>query len=212
MYCPSCSTKANEGAKFCKSCGMNLNIISQALNGVVGVADPIRDREYKKARKQISDGIQGSAIGAALLVAAVLGYFLVSNNTAVNLVALVLALAGMVKLFRSIGGIVDAKVGPKLIEPSLQPRSTGGLPASLPATPVANANRVSQRLSAGPARVGNPDTRPVALDNVLPTPLNLPASPMDPPLRQMTGRVNREHSSPLRKPDKEEDLMSKLRN
>ena len=33
MYCPSCSTKATEGAKFCKSCGMNLNIISQALTG-----------------------------------------------------------------------------------------------------------------------------------------------------------------------------------
>lgn len=211
MYCPSCSTKANEGAKFCKSCGMNLNIITQALNGVVGVTDPLRDREYKRARKQISDGIQGTAIGAALLVAAVLGYSFIPQNTAVYLVALVLALAGMVKLFRSIGGIVDAKVGPKLVEPSLQPRSTGGLSTSL-AAPASAGNRASQRLSQGQVKTANPDTRPVALDNVLPTPLNLPPSPMDPPARQMTGRVNREHSRPLRKPDKEEDLMSKLRN
>jgi hypothetical protein len=59
MYCPGCSTQANDGAKFCKSCGLNLSVITQALNGGMVVSDPIRDREFKRARKQISDGIHG---------------------------------------------------------------------------------------------------------------------------------------------------------
>src|SRR5256886_4127486 len=37
MFCPSCSTQSIEGAKFCKSCGMNLTIITQAISGSVVV-------------------------------------------------------------------------------------------------------------------------------------------------------------------------------
>ena len=69
MYCPGCSTQAAEGAKFCKSCGMNLSVVTQALSGGVSVSDPLRDREFKRARKQVSDGIQGLAIGSAVIVA-----------------------------------------------------------------------------------------------------------------------------------------------
>lgn len=211
MYCPSCSTKATEGGKFCKSCGMNLTIITQALTGsLVGAADPLRDREFKRARKEISEGIQGSAIGAALLIAAGLGYFLMPTHTAVYLAALVLALVGLVKLFRSVARILDAKVGSRLMEQ--QPRGTGGLsaPSASPVMPV--PSRVSQRLpGASPKPVG--ETRPVSLEHNSSTPSNLPPPPGEFPAgRPMTGRVNREHSSPLRRSDKEDDLMSKLRN
>ena len=41
---------------------MNLNIVTQALNGEVIVTDPLREREFKRARKQISDGIHGGAV------------------------------------------------------------------------------------------------------------------------------------------------------
>src|SRR6185503_8283439 len=131
MFCPSCSTQANEGAKFCKACGINLNVITQALNGGVVVSDPMRDREFKRARKQITDGIHGTAVGAALLIAAALPYALMKlngmpMNTYVYTLSLAIALAGIVKLFRSIGSIIDAKIGPKLLDPALQPRGTGG--------------------------------------------------------------------------------------
>src|SRR5438552_1416066 len=127
MYCPSCSTHSSDGAKLCKACGMNLSVITQALNGGVVISDPARDREFKRARKQISDGIQGSAIGTALLVAAALPYFLISKTPWVYTASLVLALGGIIKLFRSIGSIVDAKHGSKLVDQALQPRGTGGL-------------------------------------------------------------------------------------
>src|SRR5437867_1451795 len=103
MYCPGCSTHSTDGAKFCKACGLNLSVITQALNGGAAISDPIRDREFKRARKQISDGIQGSAIGAALLIASTLCYFLIPRTPWVYTVALLLAIGGIVKLFRSVG-------------------------------------------------------------------------------------------------------------
>ena len=205
MYCPTCSTHSIDGAKFCKSCGMNLGVVTQALNGGVVVSDPLRDREFKRARKQVSDGIHGSAVGAALLIAAALPYFFIPPSAWVYTASLLLALGGIVKLFRGVGSIVDAKVGPKLLDPALQPRGTGGLNGtqSLPVNV-----RPSQRLSTSqPAH-----TRPVSLDpesrgSMLPSDLSSESLG-----RTMTGRINREHSSPLRAFDKDDDLMSKLRN
>lgn len=212
MYCPGCSTQANEGAKFCKVCGMNLSAITQALSGVAVVSDPIRDREFKHARKQISDGIQGSAVGAAILLAAALPYFLVKPLASWLLVwSLALALLGVVKLFRSIGGIIDAKVGPKLLDPALQPRATGGLNGSQLA--ASGLIRPSQRLAELPAKPAGQrsHTQPVSLPTETdagPTPPN----PIESPARQGTGRINRELSSPLSRLDVGDDMVSKLRN
>jgi hypothetical protein len=204
MYCPTCSTHSSDGAKFCKACGMNLSVITQALNGGVVISDPMRDREFKRARKQISDSIHGTAIGIALLVAAALAYSLIPRTPWIYTVALLLALGGIVKLFRSIGSIIDAKVGPKLLEPGLQTRATGGLNngQSLPT----NA-RPSQRLPGQPA-----PTRPVSLESDATGAPILPEAPLENLARPVTGRINREHSSPLRAFDKDDDLMSKLRN
>jgi hypothetical protein len=208
MYCPSCSTHSSDGAKFCKACGMNLNIITQALNGGVVISDPIRDREFKRARKQISDGFNGSAIGAGLLVAAALPYFLAPRTPWIYTGTLLLALGGIVKLFRSVASMVDAKVGGKLLDPALRLKGSGSLTNGVSTTTA----RPSQRLS-DLGKSGQPaHTRPVSFDSdsggnpILPDPV------ADTFGRPMTGRINREHSSPLRAFDKDDDLMSKLRN
>ena len=211
MYCPGCSTQSHEGVKFCKVCGMNLSTITQALSGVVVVSDPIRDREFKRARMQISDGIQGSAVGAAILLAAALPYFLVKPLGSWLLAwSLGLALFGIVKLFRSISGIIDAKVGPKLLDPALQPRATGGLNGSMLAS--SGLVRPSQRLV-------EPSSKPVGQRShtqpVAPLPekeIATPPNPLDNPARPGTGRINRELSSPLSKLDVGDDMVSKLRN
>jgi hypothetical protein len=205
MYCPTCSTHSSDGMKFCKSCGMNLSVVTQALSGGVVVSDPLRDREFKRTRKQISDGIHGSAVGAALLVAAALPYFLIPKTPWVYTVSLMLALGGIVKLFRGVGSILDAKVGPKLVDPALQPRSTGGLNNG---QALAAGVRTSQRLSAPvPA-----NTRSFALEGETRGSALSSEAPVENMVRPMTGRINREHSSPLRAFDKDDDLMSKLRN
>jgi hypothetical protein len=206
MYCPSCSTHASDGAKFCKACGMNLNVVTQALNGGVVVSDPLRDREFKRARKQISDGINGSAIGAGLLVAAALSFFFAPPNPWIYTATLLVALGGIVKLFRSVAGIVDAKVGGKLLDPALQPKSTGGLTSGL--TTVKSSQRLYE-----PGKSGQPAyTRPVSFESDSGSTVMPPDPLADNVGRPMTGRINREHSSPLRAFDKDDDLMSKLRN
>jgi len=211
MYCPSCSTHASDGAKFCKACGMNLNVVTQALNGGVVVSDPLRDREFKRARKQISDGINGSAIGAGLLVAAALPYFLAPRTPWIYTATLLLALAGIVKLFRSVANMIDAKVGGKLLDPALQPRASTGALSNNNQAPQGGANP-SQRLGE-PGKSGQPaNTRPVVFDSD-PNGTPIPHDPLaDSFGRPLTGRINREHSSPLRAFDKDDDLMSKLRN
>ena len=219
MYCPICSTQAIEGAKFCKSCGMNLNVVTQALNGSVAVSDPLRDREFKRVRKQITDGIQGTAIGAALFLAAAMPYVLtrlvgMPMNTYIYTLSLFLALAGIIKLFRSIGSIVDAKVGQKLLDPALQPRAaSGGLtPVQAAATPTTIKPSRPLPVDSGKAGVAPPvSTRPFALEGHGNTPAAEP--PIEDLLaRPVTGRINREHSSPLRRFEKEDDLLSRLRN
>lgn len=207
MYCPSCSTQSADGAKFCKACGMNLTAITQALSGGVTVQDPARDREYKRIRRQISEGINGAAIGGALLAAAGVAYFLIPNAPFAYAAALILALIGLIKLFRSVGNIIDAKVGNKLIDPTLQTRTTGNLnSANLPNVPTRpKASGDFRRPVAPTARVAptgslrNSDSDPLG------------SQPLNPP-PAMTGRVNREQSTPLRKLDFEEELMSRLRN
>ena len=241
MYCPSCSTQAIEGAKFCKTCGMNLNVVTQALSGEMIVSDPLREREFKRARKEVSEGIHGAAVGTALLIAAALPFILnkaagVALNNYITALALVLALGGIIKLFRSFGSIVDAKVGQKLLDPSLQMRATGGL-NSTPAPAPAIQTRNSQRLGVDAARTADAGranlppqahTRPVgpetlAADSTAP-PRTAPSMPLSTPpngglgaldeslIRPGTGRINRERSTPLRRLEKDDDLMSKLRN
>jgi hypothetical protein len=187
---------------------MNLNAITQAISGGIVVSDPVRDREYRRARKHISDGIHGTAIGVAFIIGAVLAYIFRPAETYFYAVSLALGLIGVVKLFRSIGSIIDAKVGQKLLDPELQPRGTGGLSPVQNAPAPPSAPRVSGRL-----------TDPNKATPIIPTrPVDAPSTP---PPRQSgehsaifgTGRINREQSTPLRKLDKkDDDIISQLRN
>lgn len=215
MFCPSCSSAAPEGAKFCKSCGLNLTAITQALGGATSVIDPIREREYRRARKKITDGIQGSTVGAAIIVVAALGYYLLPSGNVVYGISLVLALVGIVTFFRSIGHIIDAKVGPKLLDPALQPRGTGPLTASAAAvTGSLSSPTASRRLPAELARLAGQESEPRRTTTTVERgKTNYPPPPASGgPSRTATGRVNIEQSSQLRKKGIDDDFISKLRN
>jgi hypothetical protein len=204
--------------------------VTQALNGA-SASDPIREREYKRARRQITDGIQGTAIGGALLTGAVVAYLLLPREGVYYAVSLGLALAGLIKLFRSVGHIVDAKIGARLIEKGGQAtRSSGGL--SPQPSVGAPTTRVSQRLPAEVSKEGvTPKELPQPDKAELPSsrqtgvresparqgPVPQQASPQSQPspigaTRVGTSRVGRDQSSPLRKPEKEQDVLSRLRN
>src|SRR5687768_6107375 len=40
MFCPKCATQNLEGAKFCRSCGVNVSLVPQALSGQLPQAPP----------------------------------------------------------------------------------------------------------------------------------------------------------------------------
>jgi hypothetical protein len=145
------------------------------------------------------------------------------NNYVIGL-ALALALAGLIKLFRSAGSIIDAKIGPRLLDPNLQPRATGNLNtvAAAPAASAKSSHRLPAEAAARPHAPAPANTRPVALETdaadlkaseASPKTPAPPTGTFDPSLvRPSTGRINREHSTPLRRLEKDDDLLSRLRN
>jgi hypothetical protein len=112
---------------------LNLAAITQALSGEVAVSEPLLDREYKRARRSVSEGIQGAAVGAALLVSALLIYLLPSSwKNYYDVASMVLALSGVIKLFRGISRIVDARVGASML--GGRPKASGRSRLAVPAT------------------------------------------------------------------------------
>ena len=213
MYCPSCSTQASDGAKFCKSCGLSLSIITQALNGDSGFSDPLRDREYKRARKQISDGIQGTSVGAALLAASLLAYiFLPIQQTVFLVPTLIFALIGLVYLFRNIGRLIDAKVGQRLAYGPVQARGTGVLQSGAGTVPFQLEKRASSKLSQPSTASSLPSSNLTRTESSPARRESTPSGPADPPRLAPTGRINREQSSPLTRDKKSDDVLARIRN
>lgn len=211
MFCPGCSAASPDGAKFCKSCGMNLTVVTQAVSGSSASVDPIREREYKRARKKISDGIQGAAAGFALTAVAVGVYLFLPGEKLWYGIALAIALAGIVGFFRGVGHILDAKVGHKLLGATPQVRGTGPLtgPLAQQAAAGRNSGKVLAAEASRPAAQREADkrqvpARPAAGANVKPPQGAVPPVPR-------TGRISGEHAG-FDSLAGEDDLMAKLRN
>jgi zinc-ribbon domain len=73
MYCPGCGTETSENQKFCRSCGMGLQMISQAVAKHLSTADssgPPVEREASKLRRMstLLWGMAAVFVGMALIV------------------------------------------------------------------------------------------------------------------------------------------------
>jgi zinc-ribbon domain len=77
MYCPRCAAENLEGAKFCRACGINLEVVALALTGRQppaeagkGEADAVKaEKSWMEKR---SEGTGGIIRGTGLLVASLL--------------------------------------------------------------------------------------------------------------------------------------------
>jgi zinc ribbon protein len=133
MYCPNCAASFSDDQKFCRSCGFDLQIISQALGGEFGPDEPDKwdaissKRIESRKRKFEHLGVITlmSGIMAGCLIPISLG--LLSGWGGVSQLILVLAgLAGLLVF----GGII-LMVYPE-VAPDTQTTKEPSRPARLP--------------------------------------------------------------------------------
>ena len=109
MYCPKCTAPQSEGSKFCRDCGLDLEIISQALEmpNLKGILDNSKKR--KKRLQTIGSLVilLSFVVGAVIPIVMGLGY--------ANLDSLIMILAGIagIMLFGGISLTVFAEMEPK---------------------------------------------------------------------------------------------------
>lgn len=81
MYCPRCATQNLDDAKFCRTCGTNLETVGLALAGKYPVESDSDEKEreptaLEKRREGMSKIVQASGLlGSSLLIGAALGLF-----------------------------------------------------------------------------------------------------------------------------------------
>ena len=74
MYCPQCGTPQTDGAKFCRSCGTELEAVALVLRGRAEPPAEVDDepRTVDDWLELRSDGIRNIATGVTLLIISVL--------------------------------------------------------------------------------------------------------------------------------------------
>jgi hypothetical protein len=78
MFCPKCATQNVDGASFCRSCGANISLVSQALDGKLPAA-PVEEcndfgfRRHRRHREpSIENAIRNLMMGLAFAIISVL--------------------------------------------------------------------------------------------------------------------------------------------
>ena len=77
MFCPKCATQNLDGASYCRSCGANVSLIPQALNGQLMPAQlgegDLKQRIYKRYGRELSldRAFKSAFMGLAFLLVSI---------------------------------------------------------------------------------------------------------------------------------------------
>lgn len=78
MFCPKCAAQNVDGAHFCRSCGANISLVPQALNGQLGQAQPPSENidpyvsRYRRGRElTIDNALKNVFVGIGFLIVAI---------------------------------------------------------------------------------------------------------------------------------------------
>ncbi len=77
MFCPQCSTPNQDAAKFCRTCGTNLEVVALALAGHPPTEHSLAaaaEANLKKRREATGNVVQGSILLSFSLLIAFLGF------------------------------------------------------------------------------------------------------------------------------------------
>ena|SRR5262245_62050194 len=70
MYCPNCASQIHSNVKFCTRCGINLNTISDLLNGKI--IEPPQSGEIIGLLEKCQNGYLSTVIGLGLIITSLL--------------------------------------------------------------------------------------------------------------------------------------------
>lgn len=77
MFCPKCATQNVDGASFCRSCGANIRLVPQALNGQLPTALSKQDiaqgiRRKLRREPSLDSGIRHFMMGLAFIIVSIM--------------------------------------------------------------------------------------------------------------------------------------------
>jgi zinc ribbon protein len=109
MYCPNCAAQSSDDQKFCRSCGFDLQVISQAIARESGPDDSDElepaDSELAQRRKKRMEFLGIAALMSGLMVGCMIPICLGLFPNWSGLIPLILALSGVAGL-PLFGGII----------------------------------------------------------------------------------------------------------
>ena len=122
MYCPQCATPHTDGAKFCRSCGTEMEAVALALNGksvqlAGGGGKKAEVKTPQDWQEKHIEGVKGVAGGAILLLVSMLiaipmAVFMPQDIPWI-LVWMVffgwMAVWGGIEMANGVGGVIEAK-------------------------------------------------------------------------------------------------------
>ncbi len=71
MYCPKCATSNSEDVKFCRSCGANLSLVSEALTGSLPRPQHGPHQKSGAGGPSLGQGITQISMGVAFLLVSI---------------------------------------------------------------------------------------------------------------------------------------------
>jgi hypothetical protein len=157
MYCPRCAAQNLDDAKFCRTCGINLETVALALSDQSHPARMSKDKagELKAAKSWLekrSEGVSSivkgaGLLGASLLIGVALGLFSHAPDWIIIWVAMAgwMACWGVIALTTGIGTLLESKAmlrhmgqtAGEIAAPTTQPLPAND-PAMLPETTAAS--------------------------------------------------------------------------
>jgi len=85
MFCPGCGKESGPNQRFCKSCGCDLGVVSQALGSrtsqpPIAQSPTNNSFDFAAYNKQLSRGYKEVGTGAGVMIAVLFVIFLVHEN------------------------------------------------------------------------------------------------------------------------------------
>ncbi len=159
MYCPRCAVQNLDDAKFCRACGADIRLVSQALLGNLdeNKLAPHSKKEKRLKPASVDEGLKNIFQGLGLLTIFLIGIFVFRGAFWVTIWFIIPALSSFGE---GIGQLIRARQEQQLMSP---PMSVGENFRPAPLAPASDFKQLSSpdtaEMTGAPASVTEATTR-----------------------------------------------------